>query len=482
MIQGSIFGAIADINQWGEFSCIDENGKLDIEKFTAYMRMFADQGADATREIPFLVTDKKHNGPIQRNFLPARWNGTAYDWNNLNQTYYDNFKEMIKIANRFNMAFEISVFDRCHGHALPNSPWNLNANGFEGYYKWNPFVEKHVRKIIETAKQAKTELQTEGIECKVLWELENEPLDLAFTGTAVKTLELLLAAGYKKDQVEDGPFYFPRHGGKTVIEFGGPKNELRRSEQFEKLKKAKRNADPPLYTGKEKSLYFSTVHDFAETPEKLKELAKAITHTRRFSISDDGEKPKPGAAEWKERLIPIFKNANHNNIRKWKFEHLYRGDLQGNSQFGDKMDGVLGISQAYKEVVGQWPDNHPKMRKEFPNLNTRAEQIYVTRGYLGILGRKPDPDGMQGYVKFLEGGGSLLDFCRKLVASKEYIDNRKPLGPEKLAADIYKDVLKRDADPDGLAHTIEKVHQGRIAERVAAMMGSPEFKTTFSIP
>lgn len=482
MIQASIFGAIADINQWGQFSCIDENGKLDKEKYKAYMRKFADFGADATRELPFLVTDRNHSGPKQRNFLPAQWNGSAYDWNHLNQTYYDNFKEMIKIANWHYMAFEISVFDRCHGHNLPDSPWNLNANGFKGYYDWNRYVEKHVKKMIETAKLAEAELNAKGIQCQVLWELENEPLSLAFTGTAIKTLQMLLAAGYKKDQIEDGPFYFPRRGGKTVVEYK-PHGALIKSEQFEALKKAKRKAEPSLYVGKDKSKYFTTVHNFADTPEKLKELAAAITHTRRFSISDDGEKPKPGAEEWKKRLIPIFKKAKFNNINKWKFEHLYRGDLQGNSIFDDKIDGTLGISQAYKDKTGVWPPNHPKVRPPFPPPIKPLDPatVYVTGGYWGILGRPPDPLGLQSYFKFLKEEGNILEFCRSLAASEEFKRNRAHLSPKKLAEDIYEHVLKRRSDPGGLAHTIEMIQQGLIAERVTAVLQSEEFKSMYNI-
>jgi hypothetical protein len=323
--------------------------------------------------------------------------------------------------------------------------------------------------------QAEAELKAEGIECKVLWELENEPMNLAFTGTAIKTLKMLLAAGYEKDQVEDGPFYFPRKGGKTVVEFK-PHGGLIKSKQFEELKKAKRKADPSLYVGNDKSKYFSTVHNFADTPEKLKELEEAITHTRRFSISNDGEKPKLGAVEWKERLIPIFRKSKHDNINKWKFEHLYRGDLQGNSQFRDKIDGALGISQAYKEVTGQWPKNHPEVRPPFPEEPVEPGTIYVTGGYWGILGRAPDPLGLQGYVKFLKEGGSILELCRRLAASDEFRRNRSPLLPKKLAEDIYEYVLKRKPDTNGLAHTIEMIQQGRIAERVTAVLKSEEFK------
>jgi hypothetical protein len=231
-----------------------------------------------------------------------------------------------------------------------------------------------------------------------------------------------------------------------------------------------------LYVGNDKSKYFSTVHNFADTPEKLKELEEAITHTRRFSISNDGEKPKLGAVEWKERLIPIFRKSKYDNINKWKFEHLYRGDLQGNSQFGDKIDGALGISQAYKEVTGQWPKNHPKKRPPFPPDTVEPDTLYVTGGYWGILGRAPDPLGLQSYVKFLKEGGSILEFCRRLGASDEFRRNRSPLLPKKLAEDIYEYVLKRKPDTNGLAHTIEMIQQGRIAERVTAVLKSEEFK------
>lgn len=481
IIQGSIFGAISDPNQWKQFSCIKEDGTLDRRKYAEYMQLFANQGANSTREIPFLVTDKNYGaGPRQRNFLPAVWRDNKYDWDQPNPIYYDNLKEMIKSANRHNMSFQISIFDRCHSFKMPNSPWRLNHQGIHGYYDWNRYAREYVAKIIDTVKQAELELETENIPCRVLFELENEPLDPVFTTSAVGTLQMLLAAGYSKDRIEDGVNYYPGNNKIEYLTTNG-KAELIRSHQFETLKKAKKKAG--LYPGKDlrdKRRYFTTIHNFDDTPGLLDDLKVAIRHSRRFSISNDGVDGKHSSARWKELLVPLLSHSRRRspNLKRWKFEHIYRGDLQGNSRMNDAIDGVEGISQAYIEVTGMEPENYHRVPhvNYGPDTGVPGNTKVVIRGYLGILGRYPDPTGMRDYVKYLDEGGTILGFCERLVRSPEFKKYRSPLTSSDLAGQLYRGILERAPDAAGLEHSIREIVAGRISRRAAAMLDSEEFK------
>jgi hypothetical protein len=371
-IQASILGSNADPNQWDPFTCVKHNGEFNFAKYAETARALANLGANCTRELPFLVTDGNYTGTVkQRNFLPFVWNSSlgVYNLDVLNQRYFDNLKEMIKITNRHNMAFQFSMFDRCHGANMPDSPWNLNQQRLEGYYDWNDYTRRYVLKVVETANQAKLEmLEQENIHCRVLFELENEPMDERFVKTAIETLKLLLANGVKKEEIEDGVSYLPYENGKPVIRLD-KRGNLIRSRLFEKLKKAKKDAG--LYPGEDKldkTRYFSTIHQVGVNPAVLREMKVALRHTRRLSLSCDGEKPKPNADTWFYRLVPLFSSAKWRpgqveRLERYKIEHVYRGDMEGNSPFGDALDGILGISRAIYQVFGRWPENYGKFPK-----------------------------------------------------------------------------------------------------------------------
>jgi hypothetical protein len=98
----------------------------------------------------------------------------------------------------------------------------------------------------------------------------------------------------------------------------------------------------------------------------------------------------------------------------------------------------------------------------------------VTRGYLGILGREPDPGGLASYVEWLEKGQSVEFFTSLLFVSEEYATTRAVLSFKQLATELYVGILQREPDASGLAATIEALESGRGAERVADMLESAE--------
>ena len=361
LIQASLLGAASDPFHWQQFSCINTDGTLNKKKYAAFMRYFANNGANCTRELPFLVKDPHLTGneKSSRNFLPFIFRNGKYDLEVPNPLFYDNLRAMIKIANRHNLAFQYSMFDRAHSLNMPDSPWNLNHQGKQGYYQWDQFTDHYVNQVLLTVREAESQLMEEGIICKMLFELENEPRESAFIPIAIETSKRIIAAHFEKEQIEDGVSYLLHKGGKPVIE--KVNGQLIRNPLFEALKRAKRKVG--LYPGEEerdKSRYFSTIHQVDKLI--IRELIDALKHTRRFSISCDGEKPKPNSNQWFGRLLPLFQAAKgrprrEQLLKTWKVEHIYRGDLEGNSQLGDAMDGILGISQAWHHVFETLPEN-----------------------------------------------------------------------------------------------------------------------------
>lgn len=132
-------------------------------------------------------------------------------------------------------------------------------------------------------------------------------------------------------------------------------------------------------------------------------------------------------------------------------------------------------AEAAKMIKGMRP-----LTEEVPvsHLNYK---IYVRHGYQGILGREVDPDGLKANVKFLETGGTLLQFCQGLANSDEFENNRQQLladeRDERLAERLYQGILERK--PDGLGATINAIKEGRIAQQAADMLNSQEFFDRF---
>jgi hypothetical protein len=130
-------------------------------------------------------------------------------------------------------------------------------------------------------------------------------------------------------------------------------------------------------------------------------------------------------------------------------------------------------AEATKMIKGLRP-----LTEEIPvsHLNYK---VHVKHGYRAILGRDADPDGLNSYVEFLESGGTLLQFCQKLVDSDEFKNNSKHIPAQDLADRLYQQILKRPGDPGGLEGTIKAIEEGHIAQRAAGMLSSQEFFERF---
>jgi hypothetical protein len=166
----------------------------------------------------------------------------------------------------------------------------------------------------------------------------------------------------------------------------------------------------------------------------------------------------------------------------------------------DPKDSIAGVSEAYKKIFDKYPENFGKFPNPLPlsdddtvriddsrepgdepikpqphSLNT----VYVEHGYRGLLGRSPDAGGREAYLNFFNGGGTVLEFCKRLTNSDEYTRKRANLSSEGLARQLYQAILGRKPDRGGLPPTIEMIDKGQTAERAAGMLESDEFKRKF---
>lgn len=144
-------------------------------------------------------------------------------------------------------------------------------------------------------------------------------------------------------------------------------------------------------------------------------------------------------------------------------------------------DGTYVSSDFYLRLAGEATrmiKGERPLTEEVP-IAPLDYRIHVTHGYRGILGREPDPGGLESYVDSLEAGRTILNFCQSLANSAEFEKKRKNLSPEKLARELFEGILQRSPDNEDIEDTIQEIRNGRIAERAASMINSQEFQNKF---
>lgn len=132
---------------------------------------------------------------------------------------------------------------------------------------------------------------------------------------------------------------------------------------------------------------------------------------------------------------------------------------------------------AYRDVIARSDAPRPTPEPR-PGMSLAEARHIVICAYRAILGRGVDDDdpARDTTARELLRGLSLLALCQGLFASAEFASRRAGLGAEELAEELYRHVLGRAADPDGLAGTVSELRAGRGPERVVAMFESDEFR------
>lgn len=110
----------------------------------------------------------------------------------------------------------------------------------------------------------------------------------------------------------------------------------------------------------------------------------------------------------------------------------------------------------------------------------KAERV-VAALYRGVLGREPDASGLETYVPMV-AEGRLADVVDAVLGSPEFAGRVGAMTLESLSADLYEGILGRAPDPDGDAATRACIHGGRLAARVFDMLLSPEHQGILDAP
>ena len=452
-------------------SILRDDGSLDTEKLNNMLAQIANMGANALRDFYWIDTEEAYNK------ISPLWKKPDGSFE-FNDRYFEHQKKIAEMCSRYGMRYYLSIFDHCGTKMKRDTgvgqwnPWRF----FNDYFYGSDAADMR-HQFIDRILEAFAGLDA-GIETC------NEPKGGAGEFLA-DTFVYLVKKGFTPENIIIGVDYH-------LKEKGGAYGKDYRTLRDTAVNELDREWDQWL-----KSRCISPVHN--ATIQGIDDLwaGKAGPGgTRRIMYSQDGvQKPRPTKNDMQTVVKKVLdKKTEAREQDKVHFEVIYGKTNQ------DPLDSIAGVSEAYEKIFGKSPENFGKFPNPLPlseddtvridgsrepidepikpqprSLNT----VCVNHGYRGLLGRDADAGGRDDYVNFLNGGGTVLEFCQKLTNSDEFTRKRANLSSEGLARQLYEGILGRKPDEGGLPHTIEMIEKGQTAERAAAMMESEEFKRKF---
>jgi len=424
------------------------DGSLDEEKLNQTVCRIANMGANALRDFYWIDSEEGYN-----KLSPLKHEG------NLNFTFKDQFftdqRKIAKTCNQYNLRYYFSLFEHCGTKIKEKSKWNPWKPFSNFFYGSDAAEYRHrfIDRMIEALK---------GLDYG--FELCNEP-DAETAGKFLAdTFIYLIRKQFDPEKIILGIDYYLKE------------HDSAQGRQYREMRNLISDTLGDDWDGWLKSKCISPVHNAKEDQiDKLWGSDVPAGGSRRVLYSMDGvQKPsRPDKDMMYKIATKVLKKKTQARERdKVHFEVVY------GKKSTDPLDSIAGVSEAYKEIWGQYPENYKKYPC-IPGGPPSPFETYVTHGYRGLLGREPDSGGLGDYVAYLESGGTVLEFCRKLLNSDEFRNNSTNLPLEDLAVRLYRGILDRKPDPDGLRDTIDELRKARTAERAASMIESQEFKTRF---
>jgi hypothetical protein len=102
-------------------------------------------------------------------------------------------------------------------------------------------------------------------------------------------------------------------------------------------------------------------------------------------------------------------------------------------------------------------------------------EALATRLYRAILGREPDSEGLVAATREIQRG-RLWQQILAMVGSAEFAQARSRLSSPQLLDQIYRGLLGREADSSGVRTYLGQVERGEVAEVVFSIVRSEEFE------
>lgn len=141
----------------------------------------------------------------------------------------------------------------------------------------------------------------------------------------------------------------------------------------------------------------------------------------------------------------------------------------GEAAFHEPDAAPAAVSPAVKEK------NEEALTGAASTSSNSGTRDFVTRMYQVVLGREPDPNGLETWINQLESGRlGAADIVSRFFNSPEYQGKNK--SSEAVVKDCYNAMLGRDPDPSGLEHWKAMLDIGMTSDKVCAgFLNSNEF-------
>lgn len=426
-------------------SVLRADGSLDEDRLNRLVAGIANMGANALRDFWWIDSLSAYE---KISPLYQKYDGT---WE-FREQYYRDQRRIAQICNRYGIRYYLSLFDHCGTKKATRAwnPWRFFNDFFYGKDA-KSYRHQHIDRVLE----AFADLDA-GVElCNETKKGQAEFL--------ADTFIYLVKKGFLPERIILGIDYaLKEKGGQYESDYRKFRDSVARDlgKQWETWLKTK--CISPVHNATEKII------------DELWGPDVKPGGTRRIKYSQDGVRnPRPDC----ETMYRLTKNVLQVKCRAREQGKVHFEVVYGKTK-NDPSDSLEGVSRAYNEIWGEFPKNYGKYPEPLP-VAMSPNQVIVTHGYRGILGREPDPTGMKGYIEFLDKGGKIERFCQFLFDSFEYFAKRAGLIPDQLSEQLYRGILDREPDFKGHRHTIREIEAGRKVQRAAAMLKSEEFKEKF---
>jgi hypothetical protein len=111
---------------------------------------------------------------------------------------------------------------------------------------------------------------------------------------------------------------------------------------------------------------------------------------------------------------------------------------------------------------------------------TLSNTQFVNLLYLNILGRTPDPAGLQGWVNQLNAG---MSRGKVMVGFSESLEFQDKTSNNVFVIMMYEGMLRRAAEQAGYDHWVNLLNGGMSRSALTGgFLGSPEYRMRFQLP
>jgi hypothetical protein len=104
------------------------------------------------------------------------------------------------------------------------------------------------------------------------------------------------------------------------------------------------------------------------------------------------------------------------------------------------------------------------------SIQPHAAQVY--RLYRAAFSREPDLPGIGWHMATIEGGAQLVDVAGGFIAAPEFTATYGALDDAQFVTQLYRNVLGREPEPEGLAYHVARLQSG--ASRAQVLLGFSE--------